>query len=332
MSGQIEAVREGMAQACQRCQCAIEAGDLRCAVCGLPVPADRQVTERPTATILRCMNCGAAVSYEVEARAPRCAFCDSVTQIEHPTDPIERPRWIVPFIVSSEQAQGMLRGWLGSRGFFRPSDLASAATLESIRPLWWVAWIFDARALISWTADSNAGAGRAAWAPWSGQQAMDFTRILVPASRGLTEQECWTLTERFDLSRATEQLVGPPGAVCESFDVQRSAARATIAAAIERVAIGCLSGVIPGSRSRNVKVAVLLESLRTDRFALPTYVFNYRYRGKTYRALVHGQDPACVFGEAPYSIAKIAAVVAAIGGALLLILLLLMVGAALFGG
>ncbi len=92
-----------------------------------------------------------------------------------------------------------------------------------------------------------------------------------------------------------------------------------------------MPGVIPGSTYRNVHVAVLLESLRTERHALPTYVFAYRYRGKLYRALVHGQDPSCVFGKAPYSIAKIALVVVAIGGALLLLLLLLLAVGAIFG-
>ena len=45
--------------------------------------------------------------------------------------------------------------------------------------------------------------------------------------------------------------------------------------------------------------------------AFPAFVLAYRYRETLYRAVVHGQDPGCVIGEAPLSWAKIAMVVAA---------------------
>jgi len=309
------------ASACRRCACAIEAGDLRCAVCGLSIPEEQRLEEVPLASILRCESCGAAVRYDVEVQAPRCAFCGSVAHVERPTDPIEQPRYILPFRVTPDEAQAVLRGWLSSLGFFRPDDLATEASIATLQPLWWVAWVFDARALVSWTADSNQGAGRSAWAPFSGQTRMDFERILVPATRGLTDEECDKLTRHFDLSSARESLDGPPGVLCEGFQVQRSAARHTIARAIESVARARIPAHIPGRRYRKAKLAVLLEGLETHRCAMPTYVFAYRYRGKLYRALVHGQQRGCTFGEAPYSMLKIMMVALGIGVAGLALLL-----------
>lgn len=317
---------------CTRCNCVIEAGDLRCAVCSLPVPDDDMTVESPIAALLRCTTCGAAVAYDVEVRAPRCPFCDAVAEVERPTDPVERPRWFLPFRTTPDQAQSSLRSWLGSRGFFRPSDLAATASLEALRPLWWVGWVLDARALISWTADSDAGRQRASWAPWAGQNPMDFERILIPASRGLSDDECWSLTDHYDLSTAGERPQGPAGAVCEGFDVQRSAARATIARAIEGLAHSRLASIIPGHSRRNVRVSVLLESLRTRRVALPAYVFTYRYRSKLYRAVVHGQDASCVIGEAPLSLAKIALVVGGAAALLLFLLFVFVIAAAISGG
>ncbi len=92
-----------------------------------------------------------------------------------------------------------------------------------------------------------------------------------------------------------------------------------------------MTGAIPGTSFRNLKLAVLLEGLRTHRFALPTYVSAYRYRGKLYRALVNGQNPSCTFGTAPYSIAKIALVIGGAIGALLLVVLLLVLVSAVTG-
>jgi hypothetical protein len=53
----------------------------------------------------------------------------------------------------------------------------------------------------------------------------------------------------------------------------------------------------------------LLRGLVTRRVALPTYVLAYRYQGRAYRALVHGQDARCVMGVAPLSVRKIVLVV-----------------------
>jgi hypothetical protein len=98
----------------------------------------------------------------------------------------------------------------------------------------------------------------------------------------------------------------------ESFDAQRSAARATIQRAIEATAKTRVEAHIPGRRFRNVHVACLLESQTTRRVALPAWVLAYRYRGAPYRAIVHGQRNEVVFGSSPKDWAKIAAVTLAI--------------------
>jgi hypothetical protein len=261
--------------------------------------------DRAQAQILRCEECGAAVSYTVEAQAPRCAFCGSVMHLEVPEDPIEEAEGYLPFHVSLDQAHHALRQWLGSLGFFRPSDLQSSASVQQLVPLWWVGWTFDAEALVSWTADSDAGSWRSAWAPHAGQHPLRLQSILVPASRGLTYKECGALAGRFQLGSAQQQPQGPAGATIERFDVQRSAARRTIVEAVEAATAQHAQGWIPGSRYRNLHVSVLLRRLFTRRFAFPTYVLAYRYQDKLYRALVHGQDGSCVVGEAPLSVVKI---------------------------
>ncbi len=107
----------------------------------------------------------------------------------------------------------------------------------------------------------------------------------------------------------------------ESFDMQRSAARRKVQQAIEERARTQVEDDIPGRRYRNVRVACLVEQLTTDRVALPAWVLAYRFRGRAYRALVHGQRPEIVFGSSPIDwakVARIAAVVAAIALAVLL--------------
>lgn len=304
---------------CTRCESPIEDGDLRCAICALPVPAPAasDAAARPVrAQVLRCVECGAAIAFSALAQAPHCGFCGALMKVEQPVDPIEAAQLRVPFEVDRGQAEASLRGWLGRRGFFAPKALRDEAVLESLTPLCWAGWIASADASIAWTADSDEGARRAAWAPHSGQVSLQFDAICVPATRGLDHEECHLLVPYYDLAKAvdvaTPVIPGEVPATIESFDAQRSAARATIQRAIEAMARTRVESYIPGRRFRNVHVACLLESQTTRRVALPAWVLAYRYRGAPYRAIVHGQRPEIVFGSSPQDWVKIAAVVLAV--------------------
>ncbi len=309
--------------ACTRCATPVEHGDLRCAVCAMVLAAPPRAPDAERASILRCTDCGAAVAFSAEKQAPHCAFCGATMRVEQPIDPLEVAEAILPFRVSREEAQSQVRVWLGRRGWLYPKDLAASSTIAKLEPLHWAAWIVDARALVSWAADSDYDSGRSDWAPHSGMTTMDFDGIVVPASRGLTWPECAQLTPHYDLGTAGP--VGDEEGSVEAFDAQRSAARRTVLSAIEATAAARLQrGTIPGRRFRNVKVGVLLQGLRTRRIVLPAWVLAYRYRDTPYRAVVHGQRGAVVLGKAPYSRAKIALLV--LGGLALLAAILAIVG------
>lgn len=298
---------------CTRCQSPLEVEDLRCAVCALPTPVLEE-DERPDdvlAQILRCHGCGAGVRYNAEVQAPRCDFCRAVMEVETPEDPVEQAEFYLDFTVADAQARAALKRWLGSMGFFRPSDLQARAAVDGLKPLWWVGWMFEAEATVCWAADSNAGSGRSAWAPHSGQFAMDVDNVVVPASVGLKADECRALVGSYDLGKNSAQPRGHEGATVEQFTVQRSAARRIISRTLEGVARDRATPHIPGNRVRKLSVSVLPSRLDTRHVAFPAFVLAYRYGGRLYRAVVHGQDPSCVIGEAPLSWAKIALVVGA---------------------
>jgi hypothetical protein len=292
--------------ACTRCEAAIEEGDLRCPICAFVVAAPKGSLKKAHAQILRCTDCAAAIAYSAEKQAPACAFCGATMKVEVPVDPIEVAQLRIPFKVGREDATAALRGWLGKRGFFAPKTLKDEAVLESLQPLCWAGWIVNATASVAWAADSDADSHRSAWAPHAGQVSMEFTNIVVPASRGLDHEECRLLIPYYDLREVTS--VDRPDTVestVESFDAQRSAARKQVQEAIELTAKVRVEEYIPGRRYRNVHVACLLEGQKTDRVALPAWVLAYRYRDTPYRAIVHGQRGEVVFGTSPKDWVKI---------------------------
>ena len=303
--------------ACARCQTALEDGDLRCAICAFPVPAEPRDDGPRYAQVLRCNGCGAAVAFSAEAQAPRCGFCGATMAIEQPVDPIETAQLRLAFTVDRRAAETALHGWLSARGWFAPPALSSEAVLESLTPLSWAAWRVNAEALVTWTADSDAGAHRSNWAPHAGEVSLAFRDILVPASRGLRAAECRKLIPYYDVRRpipvdgeASGAVDGEVSSTIESFDAQRSAARRYIQERIEAAAKVRVEPQIPGRRFRNVHVACLLEGQTTGRIALPVWVLAYRYRGEPYRALVHGQHPEIVVGRSPIDWTKVGWLVA----------------------
>ncbi|HUS32699.1 MAG TPA: hypothetical protein VMZ53_29565 [Kofleriaceae bacterium] len=298
------------APGCSRCESPLEEGDLRCSVCALPVPVAPMPIEKVRTKILRCTECGAAVAFDANKQAPSCAFCCATMKVEQPVDPIEVAQLVVPFSVSLDLAQAALRTWLGGRGFFAPKTLKDEAVFETLQPLCWAAWIVNATAEVSWTADSDAGSQRSDWAPHAGVIHERFGNIVIPASRGLTPVECSLLGPYYDLSTVEGVGTVEPSMI-ESFDAQRSAARQQVARSIEAVAKNRVEKIVPGRRTRNIHVSCLVESQTTDRVALPAWVLAYRYRGSPYRAIVHGQRPEAVFGTSPTDWGKVAVVVLA---------------------
>ncbi|MBV8758787.1 MAG: zinc ribbon domain-containing protein [Deltaproteobacteria bacterium] len=291
---------------CARCDSPLEAGDLRCAVCALTVPVEAAPAPVERARILRCTWCNAAVEFDPAHQAPACAFCRSVMTIEQPHDPVETARAYVAFGVPRELATSAAKSWLARRGWFAPATLHDEAVLESLTPVYWPAWLVDARAHVTWTADSDAGSRRSKWAPHAGETDVRFDRIVVPASRGLSEREAEALAPHYDLDDT--RVLADADVQVEGFDAQRSAARAIVGEAITERARTAIEDEIPGSRYRNVHVACLVEALTTDRVALPAWVLAYRFRGAPYRAIVHGQRHDVVIGTSPIDWGKVARV------------------------
>ena len=275
---------------CGRCESSLEQGDIRCPICHMAAPVTA-ASDKIRVEVLRCEGCGAAVAYEIAARAPACAFCGSVMRVEIPADPMEAVELRLPFTVDRHRAENAHRKWLEGLGWF-------------------------------------AGARRADWAPHAGRVGMVFDDVVASASRGLTADETAALIPSYDLATA-EQLgeEAEPGSTVEQFDVTRSTARERVASFItRRITDRLQQGTIPGRRFRNVHAAVVLRRLVTRRFVFPSWVLAYRYRGRLYRVVISGQNESCLVGAAPYSMAKI---LAAIFGGLAAVAILVALVAAL---
>ena len=299
---------------CTRCFSGVEAGDLRCPVCYLAVP-ESTCAAQPVVRVqvLRCGSCGAAMEYRAALQAAQCAFCGGVLKLEEFADPAEEMGRRLPFKVNRAQATESYRQWISRQGFFRPLNLASAARLETLRALWWAGWVVNVGARATWTADSDAGAQKAKWAPHAGECHSEFSGLVIPATRGLSAVECERLVPTYELTDGVAGGAKEVEAEVESFDLPRSFARSTILRAIQQLMEQRIRArEIPGTKFRNLQASVHLRRLATQRAGFPAYVIGYRYRGRLYRTVISGQDATCVIGESPRSVGKLLLVIVAV--------------------
>jgi hypothetical protein len=81
----------------------------------------------------------------------------------------------------------------------------------------------------------------------------------------------------------------------------------------------CASDV-PGDTHRNLRVHNSIGGVRWKHVLLPIWSLQYRFRGKTYTVLVHGQNGRVV-GQAPLSWVKILLLIALLAGAAAVVVL-----------
>lgn len=316
---------------CEVCNSLLDEEDLFCANCGTEAPKREEASGTPadSARMARhnfeCSGCGASMSYDAGAEALQCPFCGSVDMRAEADAKILAPDRVIPFNLDRAEAENAMRAWL-RRGFWRPGDLARAASVVKINSVYVPYWVFQATTHTYWTADTSqtpAGA-RGDWYPLSGEHRGSYSGMLIGASGALTSGETAAICP-FDLSQGK-----PPDAVdldnvtVEQFSVPRKYARPLARQGLEQSeAQACESAYVP-ARARNVHVNVRIESMSSEPVLLPVWIMAYRYRDQLYRFLLNGQTGKAT-GQAPTSLRKIL-VAAAIAVVVFLVLLILCSG------
>ncbi len=317
---------------CTVCGGLIDEEDLFCANCGTEAPGgDQSAAALPTQIStynFLCDGCGASMSYDASAQNLRCPFCGSERLSKQDDIKAIAPRRIVRFAVDHQQASAILRQWLG-RGFWRPGDLASAAEIAKVSPVYVPYWVFQARTHTNWTADSSdlPFGSRGDWRPVFGEHHGVYEGLLIGASGVLTPHETTSLCP-YNLADAVPAAeVDTEDMVVEQFRVQRKYARPLARQGLEHLDRDACQRYVP-ARSRNLRVNLLLEGLSSEPVLLPVWIMAYRYRDRLFRFLINGQTGRAT-GQAPVSRAKILGVIAIVGLIGLLLCLALLVAGGL---
>lgn len=290
---------------------------------------------------VKCNVCGAESQLGANVTADLCPFCSSPIVATAASRKRIRPRSLLPFHVTREQAQASFRNWLGSL-WFAPNDLVKQAySPDRLRGMYLPAWTYDAGTVShytgqrgddywvteTYTAYENGKhvtrtrqVRRTRWTFVSGTVTDDFDDVLVMAARSLPQHHMDAL-EPWDLKNVTpyrdEYL---SGFVAQSYQVTLAdgfeAARGIMEVTIRQT----IAGDIGGDHQQISSVDTRYHGVTFKHILLPVWLSAYRYAGRPYHFLVNARTGE-VRGDRPYSPWKIAvALVLAIVVVLIIVL------------
>lgn len=320
---------------------------LICAHCDarVPVPrAETAIVERPLADAgaaakgfgietrtSSCKSCGARVSYEGRETALECPFCGAAAVLEESSyRNALRPESLIPLGVGAQKVEASFRTWIGTL-WFRPSALRNTKTFDALG-VYVPCWTFDAEVDSQWSADAGyyytvmeprpvmvngrmqvrmVPVQKVRWEPAWGRRHDLYDDVLVHASRGLAEglaQKLGTFELKALVPYRPEYLAGWRA---EEYAVDLEAGwKSALARVVSSQESRC-SGDVPGDTQRDLRVHNVVSDVRWKLILLPVWTLTYRFGGKPYTVLIHGQSGRIV-GHAPYSFWKIFLLVVAI--------------------
>lgn len=274
--------------------------------------------------VARCKECGAQVAFDANATAEECCFCGSAQVLEQSANRRAlRPESLIPLDVGRAAVEAGFRKWIGSR-WFRPSALARTKEFHAVG-VYVPYWTYDAALDAQWSADAGyyyyvpvtyttmvngrpvvqtRMEQRIRWEPAWGQRHDDYDDVLVHASRGLSAELAGKLGawDMQALVRYRPEYLAGWRAEEYSVDLEQGWTQAL--STIEAEERRRCSGDVPGDTQRNLRVHNTVQDVRWKHILLPMWSLTYRFGGKNYAVLIHGQSGKVV-GVAPLSWVKI---------------------------
>lgn len=280
--------------------------------------------------VIKCPSCAAQFRLKDNEHAGDCPFCGTpVIAGTEQSRPI-RPRSLLPFSISQDQALDIFDQWMKSR-WFAPSSLNSRAKRnDKLTGVYLPYWTYDSdtqtyyqgqrgtiyyeRQVVNARVNGRnvrqvRQVARIRWNPASGSVGRHFDDVLIGASKTLPRTIIdnlapWDLNQLVPYSEA--YLSGFRSeiyqiTVDEGFLRAQQIMDYTIRNDIRRD--------IGGDQQRISHLSTKHDQTTYKHLLLPIWSAAFQYRNKTYRYVINGRTGK-IHGERPYSFVKIASAVA----------------------
>ena len=284
---------------------------------------------------MACSACGARVSLPPGEAAGACPFCGSPAVAAGGSARRIKPKSLLPFKVTRENAWAGFRRWIDGL-WFAPNALKRHAREEQkLSGVYVPYWTYDSRTTSWYTGERGEDywatehytttvngrsvsrtrqVRRTRWYPASGVVWNLFDDVLVLASRSLPKERAEEL-EPWDLKNLVpfkEDYLS--GFRAESYSVNLEQGFAAAREVMDEGIRASIRRDIGGDHQRIHTVKTRHDTITFKHLLLPVWISAYRYGEKVYRVLVNARTGE-VQGERPWSWVKIALLVLGILGA-----------------
>jgi LSD1 subclass zinc finger protein len=276
--------------------------------------------------VTQCTNCGARFEFEPAVHARECPFCATPVVTDTGTDRHIKPRALLPFALTEDQARVAMNAWLGSL-WFAPSGLLDFVRAgRRMQGIYVPYWTYDAdtrsryrgqrgivhteQRQVSVTVNGRRQTRTQAvqtvrWTPVQGRVARFFDDVLVLASKSLPKRFTDALAP-WDL--AALEPYRPEflaGFRAEAYTVDLETGYAEAREIMNAMIVRDVKFDIGGDRQQIDALETDIGALTFKHILLPVWLAAYKYRGRTFRFVVNGRT-GNVQGERPWSTLKIA--------------------------
>ena len=276
-----------------------------------------------------CSACGAEITLKGSESSGNCAFCGTQIIVSTPVSKVMPPQYLAPFAVTREASRDIFKNWLANR-WFAPNALKRMARVtDPLSGIYAPFWTFDSKTDTHYTGqrgeryqetyETKDSEGKTVtrqetkirWTPVSGSIEKSFDDILVSAGRCLPPSlavrlDKWNLSKIVDYN--TKYIAGFK---CEAYSIDPEQglvqAKQKMKQALEQAICRKIGGDVQQVNAMNIKFS----DITFKYILLPVWGMKYKFGEKYYDVLVNGQTGE-IEGARPYSIAKIAAFVAAV--------------------
>lgn len=275
--------------------------------------------------VCHCDSCGADVPMKPGVTSQACPFCGTPIVAEALSKKLIRPRSLLPFAITRQQAQALFERWLSSL-WWAPSNLKKFAAVDGkLAGMYIPYWTYDARAVTPYTGERGDDywdtqtymttvngkptmrtrqVRRTRWRSVSGVVNDRFDDVLVAASSSLPHEKLEALGD-WDtkaLVPYTDEFLSGFGAESYTVDLKEGFGRARLI--IEDGIRATIRSDIGGDHQRIHSMSPRYSGITFKHILVPIWIAAYRYSGNSYRFLVNGRT-GTVSGDRPYSWRKI---------------------------
>ncbi len=249
--------------------------------------------------VYTCSTCGAELTVGDSEVSTYCAYCGQPTIIFNRVGKTQKPKYIIPFKITKEEAESAIRKKL-KKGFFVPAQVKKFEA-ERISGIYLPYFLYDLnfyqKVKVSRGEDSHDVV----------EADCQFVQVCQDASKAVEDELSYAL-EPYDLTELKEFDAGYlSGFYADRFDL--SSRQLT-----KRVSQKCKQMFDEElSKNRNGRVVDLPKCppqyaiLKADYTFMPVWFMTFRYKGRPYTMMVNGQNGKVV-GTVPFAKIKVAIV------------------------